>query len=193
MTRRTSARLGLPALLPALLLVVAAALAACGSGGSGSSTADPSATPSWPAFDPCDGLDPAPVSSALGHGLKVDRGTKASARCALLPLEKGGPTYSLNYLWFTGGLDAAFDTMKIPAGTVSRPTVPGADAARLIVQQTPKAYAVTGFVQNGNLIQSVNGLALKPYDAGRTRRATLVLLAQMSANAPATASQTPTR
>lgn len=185
MTRRTRRAVS----LAAVVLLAAGTLAACR--GSSDPTADPSASPSWPAFDPCDGLAAAPVAKALGHGLKVDRGQKGSARCALLPVEKGGPTYSLNYLWFTGGLEAAFDTMKIPAGTVSKPRIAGADAARLIVQQTPKAYYVSGFVQNGNLIQSLNGIALKPYDATKTRQAALVLLGEMSKDAPATASQTP--
>lgn len=185
MIRRTPRALS----LAALLLVATGSLAACG--GSGDPKADPSASPSWPAFDPCDGLAAAPVAKALGHGLTIDRGTTSAARCSLLPTERGGPTYSLNYLWFTGGLDAAFATMKIPAGSVTTPHIAGADAARLIVQRTPKAYAVSGFVQNGDLIQSVNGLALKPYDAAKTRRAALVLLREMSANAPATATATP--
>ena len=160
-----------------LLALVLPALVA----GGGSS---PTAASDHPAFDPCDRLDPAPVARALGSGLKVDRGTTDAARCALLPVKKGGPTYELNYLWFAGGLDAAFKTMRIPAGTVTSPKVPGADSARLIVQQTPKAFYISAFVQNGDLIQSLNGLSLRPYDAGRMRQATAVLLAQLSAHAP---------
>jgi len=177
-TRRTSSRL----LLAALATALAATITGCG--GATDPKADPSASASTPTFDPCAGLAAAPVAKALGAGLKVDRGTTGSARCALLPAKKGGPTYELNYLWFDGGLDAAFATMTIPAGTVTKPKVAGADAARLIVQKTSKAYYISGFVQNGNLIQSLNGIALKPYAAAKMHRAALVLLAEMSANAP---------
>lgn len=197
MTRRTTS-----SLLAALVLALAGALTGCGSGSSSSgssgdssagSSAEPSTGPSAsaqrPAFDPCDGLRAGPVSRALGWDLEIDRGTKSAARCALIPRKKGGPTYALNYLWFGGGLDAAFDTMKIPAGTVTKPHVPGADAARLIVQRTRKAYYVSGFIQNGDLIQSLNGIALKPYDAAKVRRAAVVLLGEMAANAPSDAAQ----
>ncbi|MEP9384435.1 hypothetical protein [Nocardioides sp. KR10-350] len=178
---------GLLALGSAALLGVSA----CGgssdpsSGGSPSPSGQSSSSASaWPAYDPCDGLDPSPVAQALGSPLKVDTGSSSAARCALLPGKQGGPTYELNYLWWPGGLDAAWQPMNVQAGTVSRPKVPGADAARMVVQQTKKAYYVSGFVQDGSLIQSFNGLALAPYDAGRMRRSALVLLAQLSANAP---------
>jgi hypothetical protein len=189
------------ALLCATLLVGGASLAACGSdadpsadssaaAGGASASASTSAS-AWPDFDPCDGLDAGPVSRALGWKLKVDRGTKANPRCALVPVKKGGPTYQLNYQWFPDGLEAAFDTIKIPAGTVSRPKVPGTDAVRLIEQPSKSAYAVTGFIQNGALVQNLNGLALKPYDAAKVRKAALVLLGEMSANAPLSAVKSP--
>jgi hypothetical protein len=172
-----------------VLALVLPALVACGGNSSPktapASSPTSSAASAHPSFDPCDRLDPAPVARALGSALRVDRGRTGAARCALLPVKQGAPTFQLNYLWFSGGLDAAFKTIKIPAGTVTSPKVPGADSARLIVQQTPRALYISAFVQNGDLIQSLNGLALRPYDAGRMRRAALVLLDQLSAHAPA--------
>lgn len=180
------------AALPTLALAVLAPLALLAGCGGSDPSADPSgggspsASPSsqWPTINPCDGLESAPVARALGAALKVDKGTTANARCALLPVEQGGPTYEINYLWFPGGLDAAWNTLQAPPGSVTSPKVAGADAARLVVYPTKKAYYVSGFVQDGALIQSFNGLALAPYDAGRMRRSALVLLAQLSANAP---------
>jgi hypothetical protein len=74
--------------------------------------------------------------------------------------------------------------MQVPAGTVSRPSIAGADDARLVVNDSRSAYAVSAFLQNGTLIQTVNALALPPYDGPRMVRATKVLLAQLSAAAP---------
>lgn len=169
------------------------ALAGCGSSSpsaapsasaSASGSASASASPSAPAFNPCDGLDAKPVSKALGARLKVTTGTADAPRCALLPVAKGGPTFELSYLWFDGGLDAAWKTMQIPAGTVSEPHIAGADDAREVAQQTSSALAVSAFLQNGSLIQSVNGLALAPYRAHRMQRAIDAILTQLSAKAP---------
>lgn len=179
----------------AVTLVPLLALAACGSsspsagpaaapssGRSGGTT--PSATSTAAAFNPCDGLNAKPVSRALGAKLKLTTGTADAPRCALLPVKKGGPTFELSYLWFDGGLDAAWKTMQIPAGTVSQPHIAGADDAREVAQQTSSALAVSAFLQNGSLIQSVNGLALAPYHAKRMQRAIRAILAQLSAKAP---------
>jgi hypothetical protein len=177
----------LTALIMGALLV---ALAACSTAerstdSSASTSASPggtsSASPSQPTFNPCDGVDAAAVSSALGSDLKKETGTAGSPRCALLPVEKNGPTFELSYLWFDQGLESAWSTMQVPAGTVSRPRVAGADDARLVVNDSRSAYAVSAFLQNGKLIQTVNALALRPYDGPRVLRATKLLLAQLSA------------
>ncbi|MDH2412659.1 hypothetical protein [Nocardioides sp. CER19] len=144
-------------------------------------TGSPSATPSEPSFNPCAGVDVAPVSQALGAQLEKETGTADNPRCALVPVKKGGPTFELSYLWFDQGLEAAWSTMQVPAGTVSRPTVPGADDARMVVNDSGSAYAVSAFLQNGKLIQTVNALALKPYDGPKVQKATAVLLRQLSA------------
>jgi hypothetical protein len=146
-------------------------------------TATPS--PTAAAFNPCGGVDASAVSRALGAQLRKETGSADSPRCSLLPEQKGGPTFELSYLWFDQGLEAAWSTMKVPAGTVSRPAIPGADDARMVVNDSGSAYAISAFLQNGTLIQTVNALALPPYDGAAVRKATDVLLRQLSKAAPA--------
>ena len=173
-----------------------AALAGCG-GSSGASSgatstgtpttgsASPSASASAATFNPCDSLSAKRISKALGATVSITTGTAATPRCGLLPAKKNGPTFELSYLWFDGGLDAAWKTLSDkPAGTVTEPTVPGADAAKLIVQRKSSGYVVSAFLQNGKLIQSLNGVALPPYDAKAMARATTEILAELSAGAP---------
>ena len=145
----------------------------------------PTASPTQPAFNPCVGVDAPEVSRALGQELTKETGSADTPRCALVPVKKGGPTFELSYLWFDQGLEAAWSTMQGPAGTVTRPAVAGADDARLVVNDSGSAYAASAFLQNGDLSQTVNALALPPYDAPKLRRATNVLLRQLSAAAPA--------
>ncbi|NGN92217.1 hypothetical protein G5C66_05620 [Nocardioides sp. KC13] len=174
-------------LAPGLLALLS--LAACGTG---EPTAAPSASASasgsdhsaQETFNPCDGLDIAPVEKALGAQLRVEKGTSAAPRCALLPEESGGTAYELNYLPFKGTLADAWKTMDVQSGEVSEPEVSGADDARLVKQQGVSSYAVTGFVQNGALIQSFNSVDLEPYDGKAMDRAAQALLEQLSANAP---------
>ena len=148
--------------------------------------ASPSASPSGKPFNPCDGLHVAAISTTLGSPLKMVTGTAGAPRCALLPKRHGDPTFELSYLWFDGGLDAAWQAITDkPAGTVTEPHVPGADATKLIVQRKDSGYVVSAFMQNGNLIQSLNGVALPPYDARAMQRATMAILTQLSAAAPA--------
>ncbi|MGZ4476550.1 MAG: DUF3558 family protein [Nocardioides sp.] len=153
---------------------------------SASSSTSPSASPTGKPFNPCDGLDVAAISQALGSPLKLATGTAAEPRCALLPKKHGDPTFELSYLWFDGGLDAAWQAITDkPAGAVSEPQIKGADATKLIVQRKKSGYLVSAFMQNGDLIQSLNGAALPPYDARAMQRATTAILTQLSAAAPA--------
>lgn len=172
---------------PGLLALLA--LAACGakepvtSPSSSASTAPSSPLASAATFNPCDGLDIAPVEKALGARLRVEKGTSAAPRCALLPEESGGTAYELNYLPFKGTLAEAWETMDVESGEVEEPGIEGAADARLVTQEGSSSYAITGFVQNGNLIQSFNSVDLDPYDAAAMDRAALALLEQLSANA----------
>ncbi|MBO0842113.1 MAG: hypothetical protein J2O46_02930 [Nocardioides sp.] len=172
--------LAITALVPVLAL-----LGACGSSSTSHAAGKPSASPTAAAskYNPCDKLDPAPVAKALGSGLKVNKGTAANPRCALLPTTTGGAAYELNYMQFKGTLDEAWKTMKVDKGTVTSPKIAGADSARLVVQQSDAAYVVTGFVQNGSLIQSFNSVDLKPYDGAAMQRAATALLTELSAEA----------
>ncbi|WGL52734.1 DUF3558 family protein [Nocardioides sp. BP30] len=186
-----------PMVVPTVVL-----LAGCGGGAGGSSSSDAAtaaasgassgaASPSASAtpaatFNPCDSLSAAKISAALGAKVTISRGTATTPRCALLPVKKGGPTFDMSYLFFDGGLDAAWKTLSDkPAGTVTEPTVPGADAAKLVVQRKKSGYVVSAFLQNGSLIQSLNGVALPPYDVKAMARATTEILAELSAGAPA--------
>ena len=174
------------AVLPALAAL--ALLAGCGADEptkpSASASASGSDHGSEPAFNPCDGLDVAPVEKALGAELRVDKGTSSAPRCALLPEKSGGTAYELNYLPFKGTLAEAWKTMDLKSGEVSRPETKGSEDARLVTQQGVNSYAVTGFVQNGTLIQSFNSVDLEPYDGDAIDRAALALLEALSANAP---------
>ena len=169
-------------------LVALLSLAACGAeepaAPSTSASASASGQASEKTFNPCDGLDIDPVEKALGAELRVEKGTSAAPRCALLPEESGGTAYELNYLPFKGTLAEAWKTMDVKSGKVSEPEVKGADDARLVTQQGVNSYAVTGFVQNGALIQSFNSVDLDPYDGDAMDRAAQALLEQLSANAP---------
>ncbi|MER7608158.1 hypothetical protein [Nocardioides sp. NPDC127503] len=169
-------------------LVALLFLAACGAEEPAAPSASASASSpehaSKETFNPCDGLDIAPVEKALGAQLRVERGTSAAPRCALLPEKSGGTAYELNYLPFKGTLAEAWKTMDVKSGDVSEPDVKGADDARMVKQQGVNSYAVTGFVQNGTLIQSFNSVDLEPYDGDAIDRAAQALLEQLSANAP---------
>jgi hypothetical protein len=68
-------------------------------------------------------------------------------------------------------------------GDVTQPTVRGADAARLVVNATKRAVFVTGFLQNGDLIQLVNASDLRPYDEQVLVAATRLVMGDLSAHA----------
>lgn len=178
------------AVVALLLAASVPAVAGCGSSGSSSPASSSGSAPAsasasaGPAFNPCDSLHARRISRVLGAKVTITRGTADTPRCALLPARKGGPTFEMSYLWFDGGLDRAWQTMKVPAGATTSPVVPGADAARMVVQQDQRGYLVSAFLQNGPLIQSLNGVALPPYRVARMQRATAEILAELSAGAP---------
>jgi hypothetical protein len=147
-----------------------------------SPSATSSGSPTAPALNPCDAIEVAAVSRAVGRELEKQTGTADAPRCALTPVKKNGPAFEVSYLWFDQGLEAAWSKMQVPAGTVTRPDVPGADDARLVVNDSGSAYAVSAFLQNGKLIQTVNALALSPYDGPKMLAATQLILRQLSAS-----------
>ncbi|MBI2244236.1 MAG: hypothetical protein HYU55_09955, partial [Nocardioides sp.] len=137
--------------LPAAVLLAAGLLTAACSPGSAGSGADPGSAAS-------------DASAALSEATDVgwspceQTGTTDQPRCAFTPVAEGGPAFDVNYLFFDGGLDEAWRTMGPIRGRVSRIAVPGADAARLVVHARRPAVLVTGFVQSGGLVQSVNAV-----------------------------------
>lgn len=137
------------------------------------------------AWTPCDDLTAERVSQVVGEPVVEQTGTSAEPRCAFTPETEGGAAYDVNYLLFTGGLDAALDAMGA-AGTQLRPVdVPGANAARLAVRERESGLLVTGFVETDGLVQSVNVAQLAPYDRAAVVTSTTDLLAELVTNAPA--------
>ena len=179
------------------LLALLLPLAACGAGDSagsagsagsasgatsGSGTGSTSAAPAW---NPCGDLSARQVGAALGARVTVDTGSTDAPRCAFLPAAKNGPTLNVTYLWFDGGFEQAFASMGRLDGRVSRPAVPGADAARLVVNTNRQATLVTGFVRTGRLVETVNAVQLTPSDPRAVVRATRRVMATLVAHAPA--------
>lgn len=169
----------------AALALLSLGVAGCSSG---SDQPDPPASALSEAADvawsPCDGVDAARVTRLAGERMAEQTGSSDQPRCAFTPVAEGGPAFDVNYLWFDGGLDEAWRSMGQVQGRVSRIDVPGADAARLVVHARRSAVLVSGFVQTGGLVQSVNAVQLRPYDAQRVVAATRGLLAALVKAAP---------
>jgi hypothetical protein len=174
------------AVLPALVLL-ALGLTACGGG----SSADPTAQ--LPVVQPCDHIDTAKLGTVLGYAMTKHTGTADAPSCALTPVVTGGVIFSdVNYQWwYQGGLEDAWKTMSASIqGTVSTVTIAGADDAKLVVRKDEKAAYVTGFLENGRLVQVVNGLA-RPQDVAKLTAATTEIMTELSAGAPSTPSAPP--
>ncbi len=178
-----------PAARPvAALLTSVLAVLLTGCGDSGSAALDrPAATSTVPLFNPCDALEVSRVSALLGAELRMDAGTPTSPTCSFTPTDDGGPVLDANYLLFPQGLDEVFATMgDLDPDDVSSVVVPGADDARVVVDFDDQQLFVTGFVQDGDLIQTVDVVHPQPYDRARVVRAVrqvLVLFSQAADSA----------
>lgn len=161
-------------------LVVLLLLAGCGGDELGEKPDLPDETPAL--WNPCDALDPAFIERTFGTVAEEQNGEPAAPECLFAPAEEGSPAVSANYLLFSGTLDEAWETMDISEDAQSTtPEIDGADGARIVVNTTRKDAGVTGFVANGDLIQSVNVVDPAPYDERQLVagvRATLILLSQ---------------
>jgi len=170
------------------LALLSLGVAGCSSESDQPDAADPSdpaqASAADVAWSPCDGLDAAQVTRLAGERMAEQTGSADQPRCAFTPVAEGGPAFDVNYLWFDGGLDEAWRSMGQVQGRVSRIDVAGADAARLVVHARGSAVLVSGFVQTGGLVQSVNAVQLRPYDEQRVVATTRGLLAALVKAAP---------
>ena len=154
-------------------------LTACS--GSESAPPDDVADVGW---SPCDGLTAERVSEIAGEPMEEQTGTTDQPRCTFTPTTEGGAAYDVNFLLFDGGLDAALDAMGAVSSQLHPVTVPGADSARIAVRERKSGIAVTGFVQVGGLVQSVNAAHLAPYDRDALVASTTDLLAELVRQAP---------
>lgn len=172
---------------PLLSLALAGALGLTGCGDDQDALADrPAPSAEEPGFNPCTALDVAEVSGLLDADLRKDAGSPAAPRCSFTPTAEGGPVLDANYLLFPEGLQAVFDSMgELDPDDVSTIEVRGADDARLVVDFDDRQLFVTGFVQDGDLIQTVDVVDPLPYDRERVVRAVRRVLAVLSQSAPA--------
>jgi hypothetical protein len=160
-----------------LALALPLLVAGCGDDG-GPPPAAP--TPTEALWNPCDALDAREVADRFGGAVTEEDGTATSPECRFTPRGKGDPVVDANYQLFSEGLDSVFEGMGRPHGaTISSPWVPGADDTRLVVATDDNLY-VSGFVQNGDLIQTVDAVDPRPYDRKRLERAVTWALGQLS-------------
>jgi hypothetical protein len=90
-----------------------------------------------------------------------------------------------NYMVFPEGLDSLFESMTdLDPDDVREVQVPGADAARVVVDFDDRQLFVNGSVQNGELIQTVDVVDPAPYDEAQVVRAVRSMLGEFSAAAP---------
>jgi len=156
-------------------------LAGCG-GDDGPPPAAP--TPTQALWNPCDALDAKGVGQEFGGPVTEEDGTPTSPVCSFTPATEGDPVVDANYQIFPAGLDAAWKTMgRSDTATVTSPKVRGADDTRLVVDSDDDQLYVSGFVQNGDLIHTVDAVDPKPYDRRRLMRAVTWTLGRLSAHA----------
>ncbi len=139
-------------------------LAGCGGDDLGKKPDLPDETPAL--WNPCDALDARFVEREFGSVTTEEHGTPTEPECRFKPEEKSGQAVvTSSYLLFSGTLDDAWETMGQPADAdVTEPEIDGADSARVVVSVVRKQLYVTGFVENGDLIQSINVVDPTPYD-----------------------------
>jgi hypothetical protein len=143
-------------------------------------------SPTEALWNPCDALDAAGIERAFGAPVTEENGTPTSPVCSFPPSTKGGPVVDANYVLFPEGLEAAWETMgRSETATVTTPKVRGADDTRLVVEVDEGQLFVSGFVQNGDLIQTVDAVDREPFDRRRLVRAVTWALGELSVHARA--------
>ncbi|MET0525323.1 MAG: hypothetical protein ABWZ91_11000 [Nocardioides sp.] len=141
-------------------------------------------TPTEALWNPCDALDAKGVNREFGTSATEDAGTPTSPSCSFAPNTDGDPVVDANYVLFPEGLDAAWETMgRSETAQVTSPKVRGADDTRLVVDFDARQLYVSGFVQNGDLIQTVDAVDPEPFDRRRVVGAVTWALGELSAHA----------
>jgi hypothetical protein len=136
-------------------------------------------------WNPCDALDAAFVKAQFGIDATEHTGTPTKPECRFTPAEgSGDAVIKSNYLLFGGTLDQAWKTMGQRADAdVRTPKVDDADDARVVVNATKEQLYVTGFVQNGGLIQQVDVVDPAPYAEKQVVRGVVATLTALSTHA----------
>ena len=172
--------------LPVLLVAVLAA----GCSSSPSSDGEPAEPPGHPTtppalWNPCDGLRPQQVAKLFRTTFTVDAGSPSSPACRFTPTADGDAALDVNYQIFVGDLEELFATFGTAKASIEVATVevPAADDARLVVDAVEDTLLVTGFVQNGRLVQVVNALDPAPYPRERVVAGVRALLTDLAAHA----------
>lgn len=141
-------------------------------------------TPTEALWNPCDALDATAVGREFGAALTEDDGTPTAPLCSFQPTTAGDPVVDANYQIYAAGLDKIFEELGgSETATVATPKVRGADDARVVVDTDDDQLYVSGFVQNGELIQTVDAIDPAPYDRHRVVRAVTWVLVRLSAHA----------
>jgi hypothetical protein len=154
--------------------------------GCGDDEGPPPAAPTQTAalWNPCDALDAKGVGRVFGGPVSEDDGTPTSPLCSFVPDAKGDPVVDANYQLYAAGLEKIFEELGTSeTATVTTPKVRGADDARVVVDTDDDQLYVSGFVQNGDLIQTVDAIDPTPYDRDRVVRAVVWALTRLSAHA----------
>ncbi|KAA1420268.1 hypothetical protein F0U44_07575 [Nocardioides humilatus] len=143
----------------------------------------PSETP--PLWNPCDVLDARLIEQTFGSTTVEEHGTATEPECRFKPKEKSGEAVvTSSYTLFEGTLAEAWDTMGQPdTASVTEPDIKGADAARVVASVVKKQLYVTGFVENGDLIQNVNVVDPAPYDEAQVLAGVSTVLTALSQHA----------
>lgn len=189
----TTSRLRRGAALAAVAALVLSTAACSGEDTDEQDAQQSAPTPNEPIFNPCDGLDADQVGRLFGETFTVDAGTETAPLCVFKPSDEKGPAVDANYMVFPEGLDAVFDEMPdLDPKAVSTVRVKGADDARIVVDSVHDQLLVSGFVQTGDLIQTVDVVDPKPYAQPKTVAAVRGVLGQLAKAAPKETTPAPT-
>ena len=175
---------------PVLLAAALVGVLTAGCSSSPASDGKPATPPGHPTtapsvWNPCDGLRPKRVARLFRTTFTVDAGTPGEPACRFTPTAEGEVGLDVNYQIITGSLEELFETFgdAKPSTEVATVRVPASDDARIVVDVVDETLLVTGFVQNGRLVQVVNALDPSPAPRKQVVDAVRAVLADLAAHA----------